>query len=129
VPLCLCVSKKIAPHRTPSKNEKVLLHPRAGGWQAALNKQSSSSQKPPEQIDAAIAMGDDKLKLIAAELITQVKKSVTIDWTLREGARAKIKVMVKRILSRYGYPPDLQDEAVRTVLMQAELLCAEWTQA
>ena len=78
---------------------------------------------------AVIAMGDDKLKLIAAELITQVKKSVTIDWTLREGARAKIKVMVKRILSRYGYPPDLQDEAVRTVLMQAELLCAEWTQA
>ena len=94
-----------------------------------MNKQSSSSQKPPEQIDAAIAMGDDKLKLIAAELIMQVKKSVTIDWTLREGARAKIKVMVKRILSRYGYPPDLQDEAVRTVLMQAELLCAEWTQA
>ena len=78
---------------------------------------------------AVIAMGDDKLKLIAAELITQVKKSVTIDWTLREGARAKIKVMVKRILSRYGYPPDLQEEAVRTVLMQAELLCAEWTQA
>ena len=72
------------------------------------------------------AMGDDKLKLIAAELITQVKKSVTIDWTLREGARAKIKVMVKRILNKHGYPPDLQEEAVKTVLMQAELLCAEW---
>jgi type I restriction enzyme R subunit len=72
------------------------------------------------------AMGDDKLKVIAAELITQVKKSVTIDWTLREGARAKIRVMVKRILNKYGYPPDLQEEAVRTVLMQAELLCAEW---
>ena len=75
---------------------------------------------------AVIAMGDDKLKVIAAELISQVKKSVTIDWTLRESARAKIKVMVKRILNRYGYPPDLQEEAVRTVLMQAELLCAEW---
>ncbi|MEI6526090.1 MAG: type I restriction enzyme endonuclease domain-containing protein, partial [Planctomycetota bacterium] len=75
---------------------------------------------------AVIAMGDDKLKVIAAELISQVKKSVTIDWTLRESARAKIKVMVKRILNKYGYPPDLQDEAVRTVLMQAELLCAEW---
>ncbi|MCC6880688.1 MAG: DUF3387 domain-containing protein [Verrucomicrobiales bacterium] len=72
------------------------------------------------------AMGDDKLKLIAAELITQVKKSVTIDWTLRESARARIKVMVKRILNRHGYPPDLQEEAVKTVLMQAELLCAEW---
>jgi type I restriction enzyme R subunit len=75
---------------------------------------------------AVKAMGDDKLKLIAAELITQVKKSVTIDWTLREGARAKIRVMVKRILNKYGYPPDLQEEAVKTVLQQAELLCAEW---
>ena len=55
---------------------------------------------------AVKAMGDDKLKLIAAELITQVRKSVTIDWTFRESARAKIRVMVKRILNRYGYPPD-----------------------
>ena len=74
-------------------------------------------------------MGDDKLKLIAAELITQVRKSVTIDWTLREGARARIRVMVKRILNKYGYPPDLQDEAVQTVLMQAELLSAMWATA
>ncbi len=77
---------------------------------------------------AVIAMGDDKLRVIAAELITQVKKSVTIDWTLREGARAKIRVMVKRILNKYGYPPDLQDEAVKTVLAQAELLSAEWAE-
>jgi len=77
--------------------------------------------------DSAVqAMGDDKLKVIAAELIRQVKKSVTIDWTLRESARARIKVMVKRILNRFGYPPDLQEEAVKTVLAQAELLCAEW---
>jgi len=75
---------------------------------------------------AVTAMGDAKLKVIAAELITQVKKSVTIDWTLRESARARIKVMVKRILNKYGYPPDLQEEAVQTVLKQAELLCAEW---
>jgi type I restriction enzyme R subunit len=69
---------------------------------------------------AVQAMGDDKLKLIAAELITQVRKSVTIDWTLRESARAKIKVMVKRILNRYGYPPDLQEEAVKTVLAHVQ---------
>jgi type I restriction enzyme R subunit len=75
------------------------------------------------------AMGDDKLKVIATELITQVRKSVTIDWTLRESARAKIRVMVKRILNKYGYPPDLQEEAVKTVLMQAELLCADWVAA
>jgi type I restriction enzyme R subunit len=75
---------------------------------------------------AVKALGDDKLKVIATELITQIRKSVTIDWTLREGARAKIRVMVKRILNKYGYPPDLQAEAVKTVLMQAELLCKEW---
>jgi len=77
--------------------------------------------------DSAVqAMGDDKLKVIATELITQLRKSVTIDWNLRESARARIRVLVKRILNKYGYPPDLQEEAVKTVLMQAELLCAEW---
>ncbi len=75
---------------------------------------------------AMTAMGDDKLKVIAAELIKMVRKSVTIDWTLRESARAKIRVIVKRILNKWGYPPDLQEEAVKTVLQQAELLCADW---
>ena len=77
---------------------------------------------------AVEAMGDDKLKVIAAELVLTVRKSVTIDWTVRESARAKIKVMVKRILKKYGYLPDLQDEATKTVLQQAELLCADWAQ-
>jgi type I restriction enzyme, R subunit len=75
---------------------------------------------------AVVAMGDDKLKVIAAEPISQVKKSVTIDWTLEESARVRIKVMVKRILNKHGYPPDLQEVEVKTVLAQAELLCAEW---
>jgi type I restriction enzyme R subunit len=73
-------------------------------------------------------MGKDELKVIAAELVTQVRKSVTIDWTLRESARAKIKVLVKRILRKHGYPPDLEEEATKTVLAQAELLCSEWAQ-
>jgi len=77
--------------------------------------------------DSAVqVMGDAKLKVIAAELITKVRTSVTIDWTLRESARAKIRVIVKRILNKFGYPPDLQEEAVKTVLRQAELLCADW---
>ncbi|HSH39263.1 MAG TPA: type I restriction enzyme endonuclease domain-containing protein [Chthoniobacterales bacterium] len=75
---------------------------------------------------AVEAMGKDELKVIAAELVTQVRKSVTIDWTERESARAKIKVLVKRILRKHGYPPDLQEEATKTVLAQAELLCADW---
>ena len=72
------------------------------------------------------AMGFDELKVIAAELVTQVRKSVTIDWTLRESARAKIRVMVRKILRRHGYPPDLQKEAVTLVLEQAEALCTDW---
>jgi type I restriction enzyme R subunit len=77
--------------------------------------------------DSAVeAMGKDELKVIATELVTQVRKSVTIDWTLRESARAKIKVLVKRILRKHGYPPDLEEEATKTVLAQAELLCHGW---
>jgi type I restriction enzyme R subunit len=75
---------------------------------------------------AVQAMGSDELKVIAAELVTQVRKSVTIDWTVRESARARIRVMVRRILRKHGYPPDLQEEATRTVLEQAELMCADW---
>ncbi len=77
--------------------------------------------------DTAVkVMGDDKLKVIAVKLLSTVRKSVTIDWNLRESARAKIRVMVRRILREYGYPPDLQEEAVKTVLAQAELVCADW---
>ena len=53
-------------------------------------------------------MGKDNLKVIATKLVTQVRRSVTVDWTLRESARAKIEVLVKRILRKHGYPPDLQ---------------------
>lgn len=55
-----------------------------------------------------------------------VRITYKFDWTLRESARAKIRVMVKRILNKYGFPPDLQEEAVKTVLRQAEMLCADW---
>ncbi len=78
---------------------------------------------------AVRAMGSQELRVIATELVTQVRKSVTIDWTVRESARARIKVMVKRVLRKHGYPPDLQDQAVKTVLAQAELLCADWAES
>ena len=58
-----------------------------------------------------------------------MRNSVTIDWTLRENVRARIRVMVKRILRKYGYPPDKQEQATQTVLEQAEVLCAEWAVA
>lgn len=71
-------------------------------------------------------MGDDKLRIIATELVMNVKKNVSVDWAQRETARARIRVLVKRILNKWGYPPDLQAAAVQTVLEQAEVLSAEW---
>ena len=77
--------------------------------------------------DSAVKeLGDPVLRKIAQELVAHVRKSVTIDWTLRESARAQIRVLVRRILRKYGYPPDKQEKATQTVLEQAELLCAEW---
>ncbi len=54
-----------------------------------------------------------------------VRKNVTIDWTVRENVRAQLRVIVKRILRKYGYPPDQQEKATQTVLEQAEVLCGE----
>jgi type I restriction enzyme, R subunit len=71
-------------------------------------------------------LGDEQLSIIAHELLEKVKQNVSIDWALRENARAKIRVMVKRILRKYGYPPDLQRAAAELVLEQAEVLCNEW---
>ncbi len=76
--------------------------------------------------DDAIRLCNDELKVIAAELVTSVRRSVVIDWTVLESARAKIRVMVRRILKKHGYPPDLQDEATKLVLEQSEVLCADW---
>ncbi len=71
-------------------------------------------------------MGDDQLRVIAHELLNSLKSNVSVDWEHRENARAKMRVMVKRILRKHGYPPDLQDAAVQTVLQQAEVLSAQW---
>jgi type I restriction enzyme R subunit len=71
-------------------------------------------------------MGDDKLKVIAHELLEKVKSNVTIDWHHSEMARAKIRVTVKRILKKYGYPPDLQPQGIQTVLQQAEAFSTKW---
>lgn len=77
--------------------------------------------------DSAVrVLGDDTLKTIARELVDAVRNSVTIDWTLRENVRARIRVMIKRILRKHGYPPDKQETATQTVLEQAEVLCAGW---
>ena len=79
-----------------------------------------------ENESAVELMGNDSLKVIAHELLVSLKGSVTVDWSHRESARARMRVLVKRILRKHGYPPDLQDAAVQTVLRQAETLSANW---
>jgi len=79
--------------------------------------------------DSAVkVLGDETLRTIARELVEAIRKNVTIDWTMRENVQARIRVMVKRILKMYGYPPDKQKKATETVLEQAELLCKDWAE-
>ncbi|MGE4420968.1 MAG: type I restriction endonuclease subunit R [Pseudodesulfovibrio sp.] len=79
-----------------------------------------------ENESAVEVMGDEPLRVIAHELLNSLKKNVTVDWSKRESARARMRVLVKKILRKYGYPPDMQDSAVQTVLRQAEELSAQW---
>ena len=79
-----------------------------------------------ETNDSAVkVLGDETLKTIAREIADKVKKNATIDWTIREGARAKLMVLVRRTLTKYGYPPDKQQKAIDTVLKQAEMVADE----
>jgi len=83
-----------------------------------------------ETNDSAVkVLGEPTLKTIARELVVTVRKNVTIDWTLRENVRAQLRVVVKRILRKYGYPPDKQEKATQTVLEQAAVLSEEWAEA
>ncbi len=76
--------------------------------------------------DSAVeAMGDEKLAFIARELLSTVRQNATIDWHVRESVRANLRRLVKRILRKYGYPPDLEEAAVRFVIEQAEVICRE----
>ncbi len=80
-----------------------------------------------ETNDSAVqVLGDETLRTIARKLVETVRKNVTIDWTLRENVRAQLRVLVKRTLRNYGYPPDKQEKATQTVLEQAEVLSAGW---
>jgi type I restriction enzyme R subunit len=80
--------------------------------------------------DSAVkVLGDETLRIIAQELLKSIRNNVTIDWTVRENVRAQMRVMIKRILRRYGYPPDKQEKATQTVLEQAELICRDWVAA
>ncbi len=80
-----------------------------------------------ETNDSAVkVLGDETLRGIARELVVTVRKNTTIDWTIRDSVRARLRVYVKRVLNQHGYPPDKQEAATKTVLQQAEMLSGEW---
>ena len=76
---------------------------------------------------AIMELGDDTLKKIAQELVVMLRKNTSIDWTLKQSVQAKLRVLVKKLLNKYKYPPDKQELATKTVLEQAEVLCKDWS--
>ena len=102
----------------------------ARGEKLGLSEDELAFYDALEANDSAVqVLGDETLHAIARELVETVRSNVTIDWTLRENVRANLRRLVKRILRKYGYPPDKQEKATRTVLEQAEVLSAGWAAA
>ncbi|MFN5309512.1 MAG: type I restriction endonuclease subunit R [Candidatus Kapaibacterium sp.] len=98
------------------------------GEKLGLNNDEVAFYNALEVNDSAVQiLGDDTLKEIAREIADKVRANATIDWTIRESARAKLMVLVRRTLNKYGYPPDKQQKAIDTVLKQAELLANNLT--
>ena len=102
----------------------------ARGEQLGLTEDELAFYDALETNDSAVkVLGDETLRGIARELVETVRNNVTIDWTLRENVRAQLRVLVKRILRKHGYPPDKQEKATQTVLEQAAVLSVEWATA
>jgi type I restriction enzyme R subunit len=102
----------------------------ARGEQLGLTDDEVAFYDALEVNDSAVkVLGEQALKAIARELVESVRRNVSIDWTVRQSVRAKMRVLVRRILRKYGYPPDKQERATMTVLEQAEVLCADWAVA
>jgi type I restriction enzyme R subunit len=99
----------------------------ARGEKLGLSEDEVAFYDALEVNDSAVkVLGDATLKTIARELVDTVRRNTAIDWTVRENIRANLRVLVKRILRKYGYPPDKQEKATLTVLEQAEVLSANW---
>lgn len=97
------------------------------GEKLGLNDEEEAFYDALEVNDSAVkVLGDETLKTIARELVKTVRNNVAIDWTVKESVRAKLRTAVRRLLRKYGYPPDKQEKATLTVLEQAELLCKDW---
>ncbi|OPZ88422.1 MAG: hypothetical protein BWY74_03148 [Firmicutes bacterium ADurb.Bin419] len=99
------------------------------GEDLGLNEDELAFYDALETSDSAVAvLGDNQLRNIARELADKVKRNATIDWTVKESVRAKLMVLVRRTLTKYGYPPDKQEKAIQTVMKQAESLANIWVE-
>ncbi len=99
------------------------------GEELGLNKDEEAFYDALAVNESAVqVLGDENLTMIARELVEMVRRNVTIDWTVKESVRAKLRIMVKRILRKYGYPPDKRESATQTVLEQAEVLSEGWAE-
>jgi len=77
---------------------------------------------------AVQVLGDETLRAMARELVETVRKNLSIDWTLREDVQARLRLLIKKLLKKYKYPPDKAQKATETVLDQAKLLCRDWSE-
>jgi len=106
---------------------KEIRKAKSRGEELGLTEDEEAFYDALEVNDSAVkVLGDETLKTIARDLVETVRRNITIDWNVRESARAKLRTMVRRLLRKYGYPPDKQERATLTVLEQAELLCKDW---
>lgn len=111
------------------KLAKDIREARLRGEEEGLSNEEIAFYDALAQNNSAVqVMGNDQLKVIAHELLVKVKSNIGVDWTHSENARARVRVLVKKILRKFGYPPDMQAEAVKTVLKQAEVLSAQWAE-
>ena len=106
---------------------KQIKEAQARGEKLGLSDDELAFYDALETNDSAVAvLGDDTLRTIARELVVRVRRNTTIDWAEKESVRAKLRLAVKRVLRRHGYPPDKQESATKTVLEQAEVLSSHW---
>jgi len=99
------------------------------GKKLGLNEDEVAFYDALEVNDSAVKiLGDETLRKIAREIFETIRKNVSIDWTIRESVQAQLRVLVKKVLRKYGYPPDKQELATKTVLKQAEVIAKDWAE-
>jgi len=108
---------------------KAINEDKKEGEKLGLNEDEVAFYDALEVNDSAVKiLEDEALRTIAREITETIKNNVKIDWTIRKSIQAALRVVVKKILRKYGYPPDKQESATETVLKQAEVIAKDWAE-